>query len=282
MKKIVLAFLILLGADLFSFEWPQSVAETSEFLYFFGQSRSTGFSTGIGFKNPDTVHASNTGEHLVTITEAPDIGWFDSPLGNAVIAINKNDIVSVYGNLAEVYIDKDLAVIEQRRPLGLSGKSGWQKTESGLEHQVLDNKNKSALNPLLLYPPLAQPPMQPPRGLVIVNRSNTSYDLASVRSLAAGHYSLYFEYNTEVRPYKTSVTINGVEADVIMYDQLRDMDSRLHVLGKDFYKYNVIYPGGRRQLLMSGSFMRGKAFIVVTLTDVLGNSRSQFYNLDIL
>ncbi|MGL4987450.1 MAG: hypothetical protein ACRC5H_09995, partial [Treponemataceae bacterium] len=265
MKKIYLISAIINGVTLLcAFEWPQSITAMSDFSFFFGQPRSDTFSTGIGFASSDQVYASNTGEYLVSISESPSVGWFDSPLGNTVITINANDIITVYGNLEEVYLEKTVDLVEQRMAIGASGNSGWQKSSSstkmGLEHQILDNRNKVVLNPLPLYPSLPLVGFPNMRGLVLINRSGTVFELAQTRSIPAGQYTLFFEHNIDSPPYKTSVTINGVEAESILYDQLREMNNQLYAVGKKFYDYETIYPEGKRQLLMNGSFIRGKAF----------------------
>jgi hypothetical protein len=252
------------AAFLSAFDWPQENVTALSFSSGFAQLRGNMLSGSLIFSIPAEVRAADQGVVLAVIRE-PDDGseGFYSPLGNAVIIDHNDDLLTVYGNLQTVSLIPETMTIGAGGGIGVSGSSGWQTGQTGLELQVVDEKNEHLINPLVLMPRFGDE--RPPRLLAMAasNRQGETYRLADSSSFPAGVYILYHDFDQTALPYRVTVSLNGTDVETIAYDMMAERGGRLSVRGKKYYTQEEIYPDARRMMLSEVTLLPGRNTIRV-------------------
>lgn len=284
MKKILAFFTsALLLIPLFAFNWPQDEVTQHSFSSYFGQNRGGILSTSVVFAEPAQVKASDTGYILAIITEnSDDSDFFPSTLGTSVILAHEDNLISVYGNLDSETItiyNANEKIVEAGATIGESGNSGYRDGNSNLEFQVIDTKNKSAINPKVL---MSRSESELPlnlNGITIVSKNKNFYDINQTKTFTSGLYKIYFRRNAVATPYKTSISLNGVIVDQISYDIITQENEKLCIIGKKKYTSADVFPENDLQLIGETMFTPGRATLGLSITDVLGNVKQLNYNI---
>lgn len=286
MKKIVSVFyFIFLSIQLFSFEWPQKNMTIEEYNSYFGQYRGDSISSSFIFANPSEVYASESGAVLVVMSESNDDSvFFPSTLGNTAILAHSDNLLSVYANM-----DKDSLVestmgkeaLHAGEKIGNSGNSGWQQTKNGLEFQIIDTKNTSAINPSVLMVSNNSEMNLLLNDIYLENKDNEIYDIKNRKSIPSGLYRVYKKRDPIAVPYKTTVLINGVIVDQISYDTISQENNKIYISGKKKYLGNVVYPNDTMQLVGETMFTTGKVTLSVLVNDIFDKSKQIDYKISI-
>lgn len=273
------AFCIFAGGA-FATDWPQQIENLNEIFTYFTNQRGGAFASGLVFYQNEQIVAAEDGEVIINLKESQNSCMFDSPLGNSIVTVNSDNLMSVYGNLAQPG-DSSRQALKEGDALGESGNSGWHKPDAGLEYQIADCQSKTLINPLILLPAKGEYPHFVLKNLIVVNKNGYSYRLGSTKNIPAGTYSLYFEQTEHQPPFRMAVLLNGKEIENITYNMLKKNGSQLTVDGKSNYYYSTIFPGQNRQLLANVTLNRGKALLVVQSMDLKGNERNFSYSVDV-
>ncbi len=285
MKKLsgfitILLFFVILA---FCFDWPQNDVSKKSFNSYFGQNRGGIISTSIIFSEPEEVKAAEDGYITAILTEnSDDTDFFPSTLGTAVILAHNDDLISVYGNLdAETLTlkNENEHTIDAGATIASSGNSGFQDNHGNLEFMIIDVKNKSAINPIVLMPRAEEEIPLSLSGIVIVSKNNDYYDINTYKTYNSGLYKVYFKRNPVAAPYKTSVSINGIVVDQLSYDMITQENNKLCIIGKKKYTDADIFPNENLQLLGEVMFTPGRATLGLSISDILGNIKQQNYNI---
>ena len=232
---------------------------------------------------PEEVKASETGYILAILTENnDDSDFFPSTLGSAVILSHEDNLLSVYGNLDSETItlyNTNEKMVDAGATIGQSGTSGFQEGNSNLEFQIIDTKNKSAINPKVLMPRSeAELPLLL-NGIMLGNKNNNYYDINVYKTFNSGLYKVYFKRNAIASPYKSSVSINGVIVDQISYDMITQENNKLCIIGKKKYTSTDLFPNNDLQLIGEAMLTPGRVTLGLSLTDALGNIKQLNYNI---
>ena len=284
MKKIIiLSVALLITISLFSFDWPQANVSKNSFNSYFGQNRGGILSTSVIFSEPEEVKAAEDGYITAILTENnDDCDFFPSTLGTAVILAHNDELISVYGNLdAETLTlkNEDEHNIDAGATIASSGNSGYQNNKGNLEFKIIDSKNKTAINPIVLMPRSSEEIPLTLTGIIIVNKNNDYYDINTYKTYSSGLYKVYFKRNPIATPYKTSVSINGVIVDQLSYDMIAQENNKLCIIGKKKYTDADIFPNDELQLLGEVMFTPGRATLGLSISDILGNVKQLNYNI---
>ncbi len=282
-KTILTSFAALFAIQAFSYSWPQDEVSQESYNSYFGQNRGNIISTSIVFSEPEEVKAAETGYVITILTENnDDSDFFPSTLGTAVILSHEDNLISVYGNLEASSLtlyNTDEKEIEAGATIGQSGTSGFQEGKSNLEFQVIDIKNKSAINPKVLMPRSETELPLLLNGIMLENKNNNFYDINISKTFNSGLYKVYFRRNSVAVPYRTSVSINGVIVDQISYDMITQENNKLCIIGKKKYTSSDVFPNEDLQLIGEAMFTPGRATLGLSLTDALGNIKQLNYNI---
>ncbi len=284
-KNILFANMILLTASLFAFDWPQDEITENSYASYFGQNRGDLISTSLCFSEPGQVKATESGYILAIITENnDDSDFFPSTLGTAVILSHEDNLISVYGNLDSETLtlnDKNEKTIDAGATLSQSGNSGWQNETSHLEFQILDTKDKAAINPKVLMPRSEKELPLTLSGIYVESKNKVFYDINEYKTYTSGLYRIYKKRNSIVAPYKTGVSINGIVLDQISYDSILQSDNKICLSGKKKYTSSDLYPNENLQLLGEVMFSPGKVTLGLSESDILGNVKQISYNITV-
>lgn len=268
-----------------SFDWPQKEVMADSFYSYFGQYRGGVISPSIIFSEIEQIKASNTGKVNCVIREHEDANFFESTLGNAVITIQEDNTLCVYGNLdgEDLTLDiKDQSQINTGDFIATSGNSAWQLGKNSLEFIVCDMRNRTVINPRLLMPRMGKELPLEVSGLCAINKNNDIVDFSVRRLFSAGTYLLYKDRQQVAVPYKTDTYVNGVVVEKLSYDTLHLVDNRMCICGKHNYPCDLLYPDDKRQLLGEVILNRGHNTISIVVTDILGIEKTTIYNIDCL
>lgn len=271
-KKII-SLLLIFGFSVlaFSFEWPLPKGMDKNIIYYFGQEKGKTFVQSLDFLEESSVIACEDARVLIKITGENDNGWFDSPLGNAVVLAHENNLLSIYTGLEAISIGDDVTDIAQGTKIGTTGFTGWNDKLSALGFQVIDRENQVVINPMVL---MNQEDMINPiaiKNVVAINKKGKIYDLSTQKYMSPGIYQLYMDKNS--MPFETQVSVNGAIVETVQYDVLTQVDNRLCVSGRRKYTVDNIYAANKKQFLAEIVLSRGKNTILVTTSDINGNER---------
>ncbi len=285
MKKALVFISIILITSLtaFCFDWPQNEVSKKSFNSYFGQNRGGMLSTSVIFSEPEEVKAAEDGYITAILTDdSDDTDFFPSTLGTAVILAHNDDLISVYGNLdAETLTLKNNNEhkIDAGAIIASSGNSGFQDNHGNLEFMIIDVKNKSAINPIVLMPRAEEEIPLSLSGIMIVSKNNDYYDINTYKTYTSGLYKVYFKRNPVAAPYKTSVSINGIVVDQLSYDMITQENNKLCIIGKKKYTDADIFPNEDLQLLGEAMFTPGRVTLGLSISDMLGNVKQLNYNI---
>ena len=282
-KALIFTALTLTGIFAFCFDWPQAEVSKNSFNSYFGQNRGGILSTSIIFSEPEEVKAAEDGYITAIITDnSDDSDFFPSTLGTAVIIAHHDELVSVYGNLdAETLTlkNENEHTIDAGAIIASSGNTGFQENHGNLEFKIIDSKNKTAINPIVLMPRAEEEIPLSLSGIIIVSKNNDYYDINTYKTYVSGLYKVYFKRNPVACPYKTSVSINGVIVDQLSYDMITQENNKLCIIGKKKYTDADIFPNEDLQLLGEAMFTPGRVTLGLSISDMLGNVKQLNYNI---
>lgn len=286
MKKIKIFTLLFVSIFLIfqtaAFDWPQDEVTKDSFTSYFGQNRGNILSTSVIFSEPAEIKAAEDGYILAILTENNDDSeFFPSTLGTAVILAHDDNLLSVYGNIDKdsLTLNETEKTIEAGAILGQSGNSGYQNNNGNLEFQIVDAKNKSAINPKVLMPRSESEIPLSLSGIVIQSKNKDFYDINTYKTFNSGLYKVYFKRNAIAAPYKTSISINGLIVDQISYDTITQENNKLCIIGKKKYTSNDVFPEENLQLIGEAMFTPGRATLGLVITDFLGDVKQLNYSI---
>lgn len=284
-KNIILILSLIFTASLFAFDWPANNITEESYSSFFGQNRGKIISSSLCFSEPGEIKAAESGYILAIISEYnDDSDFFPSTLGTAVILSHDDNLLSVYGNIDSESLtlnDVNEKIVDSGAILGNSGNSGWQDENSHLEFQIIDTKEKSAINPMVLMPRSEKTIPLTLTGIYIENKNHEFFDINTYKTYPSGLYRIYQKRNPVAVPYKTSVSINGLVLDQLSYDTITQENKLICISGKKKYTYKDIYPTKDLHLIGESMFTPGKITLGLTESDILGNVKHINYNITV-
>lgn len=286
MKKFLLIVLLnLITIFAFAFDWPMENLEQGYLKSDFGQNRAGEISTSLVFNQPESVKISENGKILAVLTDfTDDNDFFPSTLGTAVIVAHEDNLVSVYGNIdtETLYISSENEYsVEQGTILGECGNTGWQDQKSTLEFQIIDIKNSSAINPKVLLSRMETELPLTLTDITLKNKNNDYYNLNDVRVYPSGIYKIYRRRNSIAVPYKSTVLLNGIQYDQLIYDTIVEENGKICVSGKRKYTKEDLYPNNNLQLMGEVMLSPGKTTMNVIVTDFLNKPKQISYNISV-
>ena len=288
MKKrfALITSFILITSTLFAIEWPQDEFNKDAVVSYFGQNVGGAISTSLIFKDPAEIKAINDGKVLIIMSnENDDSEFFPSTLGNAIILCHDDDLISVYANLDYDTVEEKLGEkksVKEGEIIAETGNSGWQKSRSNLEFQIIDLQKSAAINPKILLPRTENELDYSMNGIMLQNKEGKFFDIRENRVFPSGQYKVFQTRNKIAVPYRTTITINGVVLDGIAFDTVGQENGKLYVIGeKGKYLASDLYPDDTLILLGTLMLAPGRSTLGLTIQNFLGKSKQADYVLSI-
>lgn len=286
MKKTISIFIavtLLVISAVYAFNWPVEDFTSKNIQSYFGQLRGKLISPSFIFENPDDVKAIGEGRLLIYMeNDSNDSSMFPTTLGNSILLSHNDDLVSVYGNLDEETLDKNLSAkktFAQDEHIGSTGTSGYQVRVSNLEFQIFDSVKGSAINPKIFLPRTNNEIALIISGITLQNKNGNFFKLSETKNIASGTYKVYQDRNNVACPYKSKITINGVVVDELTFDTINEDNCKIYINGKKQYLSSNIYPNSDLQMLGETVLTPGQATLGIEVADYLGNKKSISYSL---
>ena len=192
--------------------------------------------------------------------------------------------MTVYGNLDTDEHNPQLfktRTVAEGTELSTTGNSAWQETESFLEFQIIDTKNKTYVNPLILMPRIGKEENLTITGISLQNKFGKFYELDTQKNIPTGFYKVFRKRQSKAVPYKTSVLVNGAESERLTFDTIKLEENELAIQGQLLYRASELYPDDELMLMGEIYLPHGKDTISLIVTDFSGNERSRVYNLTV-
>lgn len=284
MKYLVCFFTIVSWCFFTStaFDWPQQTNDKSPLFASFGQQIGNTINTALIFSEPAEINAIGDGQVLAVVNETSrGSNWFPSALGNMVLVIHPDKMLSVYGNLDTISINNSISVSTNTQ-LGNSGTSGWQSGKNSLILQVIDLEQNRIINPAILLSRIEQQQKRiVPGPIYLINKEGQEYELGTVKTIAADTYKVYRQIENDTMPYSTTLTVNGAIAESITYDSASADRGSITISGKDFYTAHKLYPLIDRQFIGEIALTRGRNVLSATTSNIAGIEATITYTLQV-
>lgn len=306
MKKIIFTLTFLfLSTNLFSYDWPVNKGGKQNIKTQFGRNINGTISSSLVLdkdfpvadpkkKNEKTENSEppvmemevseiEEGKIIAVINDYEDSNdFFPSTLGNAVIMIHDNSVISVYGNLDGKSIDKK----ETKGIIGTTATSAWKENSAAcpLILQIVDTKNNIAINPVTILPQEEKEPVPLPSNIRLKAKNGKIYELspAQIKSVPQGQYTVYQAVSPSFMPHKTLISINGTEEDSVSYDNIAALQNKTWIKGsKKNYTKETVYPD--KDSLFAGeiSLMPGKSVLTLSNFNIANEEKSIILNLSV-
>lgn len=285
MKKILQLLLVFtFFSNLFGFDWPVKKIESENITTYFGQKNGIIPSTAVTISDVEEVVSSEDGNILIVIEDSSDdTDFFPSTLGSAVIMNQEDNLISVYSNLDRDTIQtrEYTRKISKGDIIAKAGKSGFIKKENSLNFQLIDTKERKAINPLTILPQLSNAPSLSVSALQLRNRNGVAYDLQYAKNFNTGVYRIYFKRNDLVVPFKTSILLNGELSDEIVFNSINQEGGKCNIMGIKNYSATEIYPDEKFMMIGEALLKPGKFTLSLLFTDIKGDTRQLNYNITV-
>lgn len=286
-KAAVILILAAAGNFLFSFDWPVKKIDSENFIFHFGQKKGKQISTSItvkGKEEPLEVLCAEDGNPLIIMDAATeDTDFFPSALGTSIMLSHNDNFISVYSNLDKSKITdlKYNTKIQRGNTIAQTGQSGIQPEPQSMDFQIIDAKEKKAINPELLLPQNYQIPQLYFSTVTLKNKQGTVYDLQYAKNFPAGLYKIYNRITSANVIYKTTILVNGEIEDQIVYDTVIQSSNMKNTVGAKHYQNELLFPDDRNMLAGEVFLKPGKLILTVQISDIKGNTKQQNYNITV-
>ena len=285
MKKILSITVILtLFSLLFCFDWPLKKVEAAQITGFFGQKNGSNPSTSVTISDAEDVISSDVGNTLAILEDSyDDTDFFPSALGSAIIMSQEDNLICVYSNLDRktIQIRECTKTINKGEILAKTGKSGYQKKENTLNFQLIDIKERKAINPLTILPQLSNLPQLSITNIQLRNKNGQAYDLQYAKNFNAGLYRVYFRRDELATPFKTSILLNGELSDEIVFNSINQEGGTCNIMGSKNYTASEIYPDDKYMMIGEAGLKPGKFTLSILFSDIKGDTRHINYNITV-
>jgi hypothetical protein len=235
-----------------AFDWP---VDKLVLTGTFGESREEHFHAGVDLGGGEqTVRPISPGEVVFYHENGVGLASLPVGLGNFVVLQHQGGIRSIYGHLKDGSLGALAKTVEGGQPLGVTGETGYSAGRH-LHLGVIDTEMGTAINPLLVLPPLAdtQPPVV--RGLY-VRAGKEHLRLEKGLTLRRGEVEVLGELY-DVRP-DVSFLWRMAPYKVFLYQDGREVTSlvfgSLHQLGREGGEEH--FPEAAAEVALSGSEKR--------------------------
>jgi hypothetical protein len=265
-------------------DWPQ--AEAAMTANFGGNDNGLPRLLSV-FEGEGPVRASGAGE-VIFVNTANSASRIPSPLG-AWIAIDHGDgLISIYSHLEDPPAIPVPDQPEQGRVIAAAGQSGWSNRK-GFSFAFFDRKERRWINPAMIITPLPDTMTPAIHSVELIDAGGRVFNPALTKNISQGRYTLSV-HATDTRlnvqepplaPYRILCSVNGQETGELVFETYSARDGILMVSRNGMIPVRQVY--GRYPAFEIGDlwFTRGQATLEIIARDILGNSRSLMFRLQI-
>jgi hypothetical protein len=275
---------ILVIPAVFAMDWPS--ADAAMTANFGGNDDGLPLS-GIVFEGEGPVRASGAGE-VIFVNTSNNASRIPSPLGMWVAVDHGDGLISIYSHLEDPPALPVPDQPDQGRVIGAAGQSGWSNRK-GFSFAFFDRKERRWINPSMIITPLPDTMAPVIHSVELIGADGRVFNPASTKNIGQGRYTLSV-YATDTRlnsqepplaPYRILCSVNGQEIGDLTFETYSARDGALLMSRNGMIPVRQVY--GRHPAFEIGDlwFTRGQAALEIVAQDILGNSRSVTFRLQI-
>jgi hypothetical protein len=242
--RLSVALLFICGTFVFAIDWP---SDQAVMVSNFGKSDMGRPMLGDTFQSEGPLSAIGNGEIVFSRGVSAPASRFTSPLGNMLVVDHGDGLLSIYSR-AEHLHKKPENPIEADTIIAMSGTSGWSKTE-GFYLSIFDRKERRWVNPSLIISAISDTRQPSIRSVKLKNSVNQIVDLASVRTIRQGAYTIIVHADVPrikisepaLMPLRIICSINGIEACYLAFETFSARDGVLMMFRNGLVPTSQIY-----------------------------------------
>jgi hypothetical protein len=243
---------------------------------------------GVVFEASGPVRAMDAGEVLFIHTEGNSVSRLPSPLG-AWIALDHGDgIISVYSRLNDPHEKSLQTPVDAGDIIAAAGQSGWSNRE-GFYFSLFDRKERRWVNPSMIITPLPDTVQPVIHSVELRNSDGRSINPAQTRNLSQGRYTILVNASDSgpkagenpLAPYRITCSVNGLEGGILNFETYSARDGVLMVYRNGLVPVEQVYAPYPAYEIGELWFTRGQATLEVIAQDILGNTRSLTFRLQV-
>jgi hypothetical protein len=288
-------FGLLLCPAVFSMDWDWPSAEAVITANFGGNNNGIPH-VGTIFEGDAPVRASGTGE-VVFVNNTNAASRIPSPMG-VWIAIDHGDgLISLYSHLKD---PPSIPVPEQPnqgRVIAAPGQSGWSN-RTGFSFSFFDRKERRWINPSMIITPPVDTLAPVIHSVELIDAEGRVFNLAQTRNVNQGRYTVSVHATDQfspngtgspltssvpdsLAPYRIHCSVNGQEIGSLAFEIYSARDGTLMVSRNGLVPVRQVY--ARYPAFEIGDlwFTRGQAALEIVVQDILGNSNSVIFRLQV-
>jgi hypothetical protein len=284
----------LAGAAVFALDWDWPSADAAVTANFGGNNNGIP-RLGTVFAGEGPVRASGAGE-VIFVNSTSAASRIPSPLG-AWIAIDHGDgLISIYSHLQEPPAAPVPEQPEQGRVIASPGQSGWADRQ-GFSFAFFDRKERRWINPSMIIAPPVDTTAPVIHSVALLDADGRVFDLAQTRTLGQGRYTVFVHATDPVSPlpartaaaalpnslapYRIQCFLNGQETGALAFEVISARNGTLMVSRNGLVPVRQVY--ARYPAIEIGElrFTRGQAALEIVARDILGNSQSAAFRLQV-
>ena len=281
-KKMVVVFLVVMSTFVLSaFEWSQKSVVTE---VGFSENKGDCFSSKINYAEAGTVFAAEDGVSVLAIQPQAEMGWFNSALGNVLVLVHGNNMMTVYSNLDEGLEITEKMDIKSGDIIANSGDSEWHDQSdnvSGSGFGIIDTKMHAIINPVILMKDVPASDYVRIEGLQAINRRGEIIDIYNGVSIEAGQYILYMKKPNDLMIRESQVLLNGEVKEIMSYDSILQSASTIVIQGNQRYVFREVYPDDKNMRLAEVLLQRGVNTIEIVLSSNGDTKTNNYYRFNV-
>jgi hypothetical protein len=292
---------LLLSPAVFAMDWDWPSTDAAMIANFGGNNNGIPY-MGTVFEGEDPVRASGTGE-VIFVNNANTASRIPSPLG-AWIAIDHGDgLISIYGHLKDPPSTPIPIQPDQGRVIAASGQSGWSN-RTGFSFAFFDRKERRWINPSMIITPPVDTIAPAIHSVELIDAEGRVFNLAQTRNVSQGRYTVSVHATDQISPlpnasanspgravtpavpnslapYRIQCSVNGQEIGALAFEIYSARDGTLMVSRNGLVPVREVY--ARYPAFEIGNlwFTRGQATLEIVVQDILRNSQSAAFRLQV-
>jgi hypothetical protein len=283
----------------FAMDWPSLDAVMA--ANFGGNNNGMPYSETI-FEGEGPVRASGTGDVIFVNNSESSASRIPSPLG-AWIAVDHGDgLISIYSHLED---PPSIPVPDQPgqgRVIAAAGQSGWSNRQ-GFSFSFFDRKERRWINPSMIITPFPDTTEPVIHSVELISADGRVFNPALIKNINQGRYTLSV-YVTDtifsssnpadaaalsrrnsqtfpLAPFRILCSVNGQETGVLSFETYSARNGTLMVPRNGLVPVRQVY--ARYPAFEIGDlwFTRGQVSLEIIVQDILRNSRSVTFRLQV-
>jgi hypothetical protein len=243
---------------------------------------------GDSFEAEGPINAAGAGELIFTHSPADTASRLPSPLG-AWMALDHGDgLIGIYGRFDEARSPEPPGMAAEGAAIARAGQSGWSNRR-GFYFAFFDRRERRWVNPSMIIAPPPDTVAPVIYSVRLRSADGQSIDPAAARTISQGRYTLFVDardspgggQENALAPRRILCSVNGLEAGVLNFETYSARDGVLMVYRNGMVPVRQVYASPPAFEIGELWLTRGQAALEIIAQDIVGNTRSAVFRLQV-